>query len=228
MPHPTFYNLPQRKRAALEAAAIEEFARHGLAAASTNAIIGNAKIPKGSFYQYFVDKEDLYQYIQTLIKATKKELAAALPLPENPMDTFEYLRWLLELEFLFARGFPQLARIEQLAFLENPLPEKADAQSEDPSASDPRFQALLAQGIVHEDIATWVDAGLGAHVLELVTHLIAPYLINRLDGVAKGSQQGSTTLTLDEEAQSLLDNLMEILEAGMARDPQVRKNYYTK
>ena len=36
------------------------------------------------------------------------------------------------------------------------------------------------------------------------------------------------SLTLDEEAQSLLDNLMEILEAGMARDPQVRKNYYTK
>jgi len=36
------------------------------------------------------------------------------------------------------------------------------------------------------------------------------------------------SLTEEPLAQSLLDNLMEILEAGLARDPAIRKEFFPK
>ena len=60
MPKQTFFNLPEGKRKTLMNAAEKEFARVPLAKASISNIIKDANIPRGSFYQYFENKEDLY------------------------------------------------------------------------------------------------------------------------------------------------------------------------
>jgi TetR/AcrR family transcriptional regulator len=62
MPKKTFFNLSDEKRCRIVDAALQEFAAHSFNEASTNRIIKNAEIPKGSFYQYFKNKEDLYLY----------------------------------------------------------------------------------------------------------------------------------------------------------------------
>lgn len=63
MPKQTFFNLPEQKRKTLVEAAEKEFTRVPLFEASVANIIKMANIPRGSFYQYFTDKEDLYFYI---------------------------------------------------------------------------------------------------------------------------------------------------------------------
>ena len=63
MPSTTFYNLPEEKRERLLAAARAEFARTSYAEASVNRIIQAAGIPRGSFYMYFADKEELFRYL---------------------------------------------------------------------------------------------------------------------------------------------------------------------
>ncbi|WP_249869976.1 TetR/AcrR family transcriptional regulator [Oceanobacillus saliphilus] len=63
MPKQTFFNLPVHKRKTLMKAAEKEFARVPLSKASIASIIRTAEIPRGSFYQYFENKEDLYYYI---------------------------------------------------------------------------------------------------------------------------------------------------------------------
>lgn len=63
MPSKTFYNLPEEKKQKLMKAAMEEFCNHNFMDVSINKIIINANIPRGSFYMYFEDKEDLFQYI---------------------------------------------------------------------------------------------------------------------------------------------------------------------
>lgn len=63
MPTSTFFRLPEEKRARLIDAAWEEFTKTRFTDASINRIIHRARIPRGSFYQYFVDKEDLFQYL---------------------------------------------------------------------------------------------------------------------------------------------------------------------
>lgn len=62
MPKKTFFNLSDEKRRRIVDAALQEFAAHSFNEASINQIIKYADIPKGSFYQYFTNKEDLYLY----------------------------------------------------------------------------------------------------------------------------------------------------------------------
>ena len=63
MPTATFFHLPEEKRERLNNAAWDEFTRVPYAEASINRIVSAARIPRGSFYQYFEDKNDLFSYI---------------------------------------------------------------------------------------------------------------------------------------------------------------------
>ena len=63
MPSSTFFHLPEEKRQRLLAAARAEFARVPYEEASVNRMIQAAGIPRGSFYMYFTDKEDLFRYL---------------------------------------------------------------------------------------------------------------------------------------------------------------------
>ena len=69
MPKQTFFNLTQEKRAVIEQAALDEFAEYGFDNSNLNRIVLQSKIAKGSFYQYFEDKKDLYFHlIDTIVK----------------------------------------------------------------------------------------------------------------------------------------------------------------
>lgn len=63
MPTGTFFRLPEEKRNRLMAAAWEEFGATPYPKVSINRIIQAARIPRGSFYQYFTDKEELFLYM---------------------------------------------------------------------------------------------------------------------------------------------------------------------
>ena len=63
MPTGTFFRLPEEKRMRLVESAWEEFTHISYADVSINKIIQAAGIPRGSFYQYFDGKEDLFFYL---------------------------------------------------------------------------------------------------------------------------------------------------------------------
>lgn len=63
MPTATFYRLPEEKRKRLIDACWGELTRVRFTDVSINRIITAARIPRGSFYQYFGDKEDLIRYL---------------------------------------------------------------------------------------------------------------------------------------------------------------------
>lgn len=63
MPTSTFFNLPPPKKEKLLRAAMAEFARKPFNQVSINKIIQAAEIPRGSFYQYFTGKDDLFRFI---------------------------------------------------------------------------------------------------------------------------------------------------------------------
>jgi AcrR family transcriptional regulator len=63
MPLPTWDNLPLEKRDRVLEAGAREFGRAGFSAGSLNTIAREAGIAKGSLFQYFGDKLDLYAHI---------------------------------------------------------------------------------------------------------------------------------------------------------------------
>ncbi len=92
MPKETFLNLPQEKRELIENVAVHEFAEYGYDLASVNRIVAAAEIAKGSFYQYFEDKKDLFMFLMDQI--VQKKIAYLSPIAFEPQahDFFTLLR----------------------------------------------------------------------------------------------------------------------------------------
>lgn len=63
MPTRTFLNLTKEKRLRVLRAAKKEFSRVPLEKAVIANIVKDADIPRGSFYQYFYDLDDLFVYV---------------------------------------------------------------------------------------------------------------------------------------------------------------------
>ena len=88
MPKETFFNLKEAKRDKIEKALINEFSRVSFEQASISNIVAEAEIPRGSFYQYFEDKEDAIKYvIEKFIRIEHKKMNQFLI--DSNRDIFE-------------------------------------------------------------------------------------------------------------------------------------------
>jgi AcrR family transcriptional regulator len=66
VPTATWDRLPDARRRAVLAAAEAEFGARGFSGGSLNVIARNAGVAKGSLFQYFTDKADLYAHLSEL------------------------------------------------------------------------------------------------------------------------------------------------------------------
>lgn len=79
MPKQTFFNLSEDKRRKLMNAIKEEFSRVPLHEASVANIVQTAGIPRGSFYQYFEDKEEAFYFLlEQYAKDNQEKFIASL------------------------------------------------------------------------------------------------------------------------------------------------------
>ena len=83
----TFLHLPEEKRKRILDAAWEEFTSVPFAGASINQIIRRAGIPRGSFYQYFADKGDLFNCLMEDVREEMRKFAGTY-LAESHGDVF--------------------------------------------------------------------------------------------------------------------------------------------
>ncbi|HLI24592.1 MAG TPA: helix-turn-helix domain-containing protein, partial [Acidimicrobiales bacterium] len=97
MPTATWQRLDPRRREAVVAAAEREFGAHGFSAGSLNVIAREARVAKGSLFQYFDDKLDLFAYVSdeagSRVRAHMVEVAERL---REGRPFFEFLAELLE------------------------------------------------------------------------------------------------------------------------------------
>lgn len=117
MPSATFFNLPEEKRQRLIEAAWEEITSVSFDKVSINRIIQNAKISRGSFYQYFTDKADLLHF---LLGQIREEIEQALKEREKRQDEDLFSAVLRGYDWVIARRedktlrLPQAIRLAQL------------------------------------------------------------------------------------------------------------------
>lgn len=89
MPKKTFNRLDCEKKERVIRAAIEEFQIHGFEKAKIEAIAKNAGVAKGSIYQYFDDKKDLFLYSVTWsLEYFMENIDRQTPLKD--MDVYDY------------------------------------------------------------------------------------------------------------------------------------------
>ncbi|MFZ5449046.1 MAG: TetR/AcrR family transcriptional regulator [Thermodesulfobacteriota bacterium] len=88
----TFRHLPPDKQERVLDAALAEFAEQGYQAASLNRVVAKAGIAKGSLYQYFPNKEGIFNYIfQHALQVVRRTLTTVKEetLEENFFDRLE-------------------------------------------------------------------------------------------------------------------------------------------
>ncbi|NLD17831.1 MAG: TetR/AcrR family transcriptional regulator, partial [Tissierellia bacterium] len=119
MPQATFFNLPDDKKNLIIAAALDEFSSASYDTASINQICKKSNIAKGSFYQYFTDKMDLYVYIMTLAIEEKIKFFSSVLTEFDTLSLLEQFRLLFLKGIEFAKDYPQYAALGEQFSKEN-------------------------------------------------------------------------------------------------------------
>ena len=164
MPKPTFFNLPEEKRQQIVDVAIDEFAENDYADVSISRIVARAGIAKGSFYQYFDDKEDLYGYLFDLITEAKTEVFSLDHPDPGRVGIFAYMRWLLETSVQFEIRHPRLSRIGYRMVNDGSRAETVMARVR--AAAQPFYRQLVKLGKEQGDVAPDIDEELAAYVFD--------------------------------------------------------------
>jgi AcrR family transcriptional regulator len=216
VPKDTFFNLPEEKRKAIIDTATEEFAENDYKNASISKVAARAGISKGSLYQYFDDKRELYFYLLQLAGEEKKAFLAGKKPPDPSMSLFDYLRWLMKEGASFELSNPGLAQVAYRGLF-----------SDRPFGDEPTQQILKsvkdyygglvdlgrAQGCIDPDI----DRDLAIFVLQAVFNQFGRYLVERLNIDLQAVARGEAKLQ-NMPIEDLTDELIGVLERGLAPD----------
>lgn len=154
MPTDTFFNLSDEKKRRILEAAIDEFAEYRFSDASINRIVKNADISRGSFYQYFLDKEDLYLFIMQVIAQEKVEIFANAKIQMHPKSFFEAIRMSIPSVQEWVKRCPKYNKIAMLMTHDDSdiikkVVDKVDTARE---ASINMIRQDQANGIIRADI----------------------------------------------------------------------------
>jgi AcrR family transcriptional regulator len=92
MPKDTFHNLEEDKKERIMRAAIGEFSRHGFEKGNIGNAAKNAGVSKGSMYQYFENKKELFLYcVQWSSELFMKKYNITAELPGKAANFFDYI-----------------------------------------------------------------------------------------------------------------------------------------
>lgn len=212
MPRPTFHNLATEKRERLVRASIAEFAAHPYREASLDRIAAAAGVSKGSLYQYFEDKADLYRHV------VMDELGArkAAKLPPPPTGTFfERLEAMFHAGLGEFRSDPQLAALGARLVSDTSQPEVRALTSASLERATTFFRGELREAQARGEVRGELDLDVAARLVATIAgpalvDLLAMRLGKDLATLARGRAR------IDEQTlRSTVHAVMDVLAHGL-------------
>lgn len=150
MPTGTFFALAPERRKRLVDEAVTEFSRHSYGEASLSRIARRSGIAKGSFYQYFEDKLDLYRWLVTEEAPREKRAFIGATAPTG--DFWTNFETLIERGMAFLVEHPRLARLTAAAADPSASPDVRDLHKTICDAGIAELRAQLERGLASGDI----------------------------------------------------------------------------
>ncbi len=217
MPKETFFNLADDKRAKILDVALDEFADNDYVNASISRIVARAGIAKGSFYQYFEDKEDLYVFLVGQIAEKKAEMFSLdHPDPEH-VGLFNYMRWIFRQSVEFELTNPRYSRMGYRMLKGGASENKVFRAAMDNAIA--YYRNLIALGKAQGDIAPDIDDELAAEVFWLVLSEMGQRILRRINEQHGTEWHGRKAAFDFPETQALYAQLLRILEFGLGNHP---------
>ncbi len=168
MPKDTFFNLNDDKRNKIIRAAINQFSELHYSKVTINRIVQSAGISKGSFYQYFEDKDDLYIYLFTEFADTKLDIFENLKVKTHEISfkeyMMEYIMALKKLEF----SNDQISHLKREFLNECPQHIKKQILKKEMPKSIKIFKGVIDEYIKKGEFHKELDSKTAAYVTVMV------------------------------------------------------------
>ncbi len=207
MPQATFFNLPDDKKNLIIAAALDEFSSASYDTASINQICKKSNIAKGSFYQYFTDKMDLYVYIMTLAIEEKIKFFSSVLTEFDTLSLLEQFRLLFLKGIEFAKDYPQYAALGEQFSKENNQLAKSSAIKEGDKQSEILFIQMIGQAKSKGEIDNTVDSLALSILLQSMNNSVNEYMLNKFGNVRYED--------CEEDVNNFVDSLLNIIFNGI-------------
>lgn len=208
MPSETWWNLEERKRLAIIQASIVEFAHANYAQASLSQIVKQVGIAKGSMYQYFTDKEELYLYIVQLASDhMMAELQQRIPLALLATgDMFKILREYFSITIAVAQEYPNESALIQRAFQDSGA-QLAKVHAIGASIQRAFVVDLVNTAIANKSLRNDIDPEVFVYLIQTILSTAGQHMVNLLSV--------HNVTVAHEDFRIFFDQIIAVLDQGM-------------
>lgn len=211
LPKQTFFNLPKEKRETIIEAAVNEFADYGFESASINRIVANSGISKGSFYQYFEDKMDVFHHLLDTIGAEKAEFFKDKHPPSTNQGVFEYFRWAMKIGMEFNSSNPRMVQaISRVLFVEGLYYGKLFEEYQKKTTD--ALTAMIKQAMKLGEVDPSIDIEMAVMVMETWTNAITTYILH--EGM---KQKDIMKWVRSAKTQEKIEKFLYVMEYGLRK-----------
>jgi AcrR family transcriptional regulator len=207
MPKQTFLNLPEEKRKAFIHIALNEFANNDYNTASVSKIVEKAGIAKGSLYQYFEDKQDLFMYLLDVSNQEMMGVIQQSPAPNPDADFFETLRWQMSASVKASLKYPVHSKLARRAYT-SPLPFRDAVLDKAKKISQEHFQAMIAQAQDSGHLNSKLDPALISFMVQGLMNDVGTFLQSKF-----GKRKGDWVAL--PEVSEVFDQVIRVLKNGL-------------
>ena len=209
IPKETFQNLPEEKRQLIEKVAIREFGAFGYDKASINRIVEQCQIAKGSFYQYFEDKKDLFLYLIAIVN--EKKLESIFPVFQNPgqYDFFTLIRELFVSGLKFAADNPEITLMGNWLFKNKGHPIYNEVVGIGLQNAQNAYTELLELAISRKEIREDIDLDFVSHTISSMNVSVMEYYFQSVKGEEPDIRK------FDKDIIGTVDLLLDFIKYGI-------------
>jgi len=221
MPKQTFFNLPEEKRNKIINISLLEFAQHSYRAASLSRIVEKAGIAKGSMYQYFKNKKELYLYLIDFV--TNRKLSYLDRHLDSSIEDF----YELYKQMVFLAVKYDLGNLGKSLFTYNALHNRSDKEMREIAMNMKEkkrnfFKEYVITARERGQIRKDVDVDLITCIINQIsmnldTYMSIKFNFNYINLIEKGILKLPIS---DKKLASMVDELIEIFKHGF--EPKIK------
>jgi AcrR family transcriptional regulator len=216
MPKPTFLNLPEEKRQAFLKIALDEFASKDYNSASISKIVEKAGIAKGSLYQYFDDKQDLFLYLLEVSNQRLLDAVRSSPPSDAKAGFFETLRWQMTATVRAAVQFPVESRLAQRAYT-SPLPFRDKVLDQARTLRSGHFEAMIRKAQANGELRPDLDPAVASFMIQGVMSDLGPFLQSRFGASTSGRGRHRDNWISLPAVEQVFDQVIAVLKKGLGK-----------
>lgn len=210
MPKETFFNLADEKRAMIEAVATDEFVAYGFDKASINRIIEQCGIAKGSFYQYFQNKTDVFVHLMNRAGEKKLEYMSSTMANPEGVDFFTLLKEMYISGLRFAHENPKQVAIGNQLLKNKNHPVYEEVLGDGNKQADILFRHLIQQAIDRGEIRSDIDIGFTSYIISNMNVATIEYYYD----VVRDTPDAM--MNWDEDIMETVNKFIDFLKNGIA------------